>query len=283
LNKIKELELKATAKTIDPPMKQLAGDVVGPIRLVPGGFTTVRNMEGLAPLLEGIDFKVSNLKSEELKQSIRQIYFSDQLQLQGEGPQMTAEEVRVRYELMQRILGPALGRFENEFLNPLINRGFEIMRRNNLLPPYPVELQTALQSQNVRLRVRYEGPLARAQKSVNISSYQALINVMAPIIQAKPEVMEVIDWDEVIRNAALTLGVPPKAIRDAEQVNQVRQQQVAAAQQQQAGPQLAQGAGQAAPMVKALGQKPEAGSPLANMQQNAAAAQQPGPPTRNAA
>src|SRR5215472_9366991 len=103
LNKIKELELKATAKTIDPPMKQLAGDVVGPIRLVPGGNTTVRNMEGLAPLLQGIDFKVSNLKSEELRNSIREIYYSDQLQLH-EGPQMTAEEVRVRYELMQRVL-----------------------------------------------------------------------------------------------------------------------------------------------------------------------------------
>jgi len=265
LNKIKELELKATAKTIDPPMKQLAGDVVGPIRLVPGGFTTVRNMEGLAPLLEGIDFKVSNLKSEELKQGIRQIYYSDQLQLQGEGPQMTAEEVRVRYELMQRILGPALGRFEKEFLNPLIDRAFEILRRNNLLPDLPVEMQQALQSGSLRLRVRYEGPLARAQKSVNISSYQALINVMAPLIQAHPQVMDVVDWDEVVRDAATTLGLSPKAIRDAEKVNEVRQQNIQAQQQAQAGPQMADDAQKAAPMVKALGAAPEPGSPMSRM------------------
>jgi|SRR5215472_1689983 len=267
LNKIKELELKATAKTIDPPMKQLAGDVVGPIRLVPGGNTTVRNMEGLAPLLQGIDFKVSNLKSEELRNSIREIYYSDQLQLH-EGPQMTAEEVRVRYELMQRVLGPALGRFEVELLKPLIDRAFNVCKRANLLPPIPPSMLQALQTKSIQLKIRYEGPLARAQKSADISSVQALIQTMSGVMQAKPEVMDIIDWDGIFRDAATTLGVAPKNIRDINQVNQIRQQQVQAQQQQNAPEQMAGAAKQLAPMVRAAGQKPEQGSPMANLMQN---------------
>jgi tRNA G10 N-methylase Trm11 len=143
------------------------------------------------------------------------------------------------------------------------------MRRNNQLPPLPQELQAAQQQGAVRLRIRFEGPLARAQKSVNISAYQALLNTMAPLMQAHPQVMDVIDWDEVVRDAAITLGIAPKAVRDADQVNQVRAEQVQA-QQQQNGPQeMAEGAGKAAPMVKALGAKPDSGSPLGNMMQNA--------------
>ena len=50
---------------------------------------------------------------------------------------MTATEVQVRYELMQRLLGPTLGRFQSEFLNPLIERVFGIMFRANAFLPAP--------------------------------------------------------------------------------------------------------------------------------------------------
>lgn len=265
LNKVTELELKALAKVVDPPVKILAGDAIGPVRLQPGAGTTVRSMDGVQPLLLGIDFKVSNLKSEQLKTSIREMYYSDQLQLQN-GPQMTAEEVRVRYELMQRIMGPALGRLESELLKPMIDRTFNILLRAGILPPLPAALQEATARGKVNLKVRYEGPLARAQKAVDASAIQELFAMVEPLAQINPQVTDTVDFDECIREVASIKGVPPNCIRDRDATQTYREQQAEQQAHQQMAEQAEQvggAAGKAAPMIAALNQKPEPGSPNA--------------------
>ena len=78
------------------------------------------------------------MKENQLRTAIRQAYYSDQLQLQ-EGPQMTATEVQVRYELMQRLFN--ISRFQSEFLNPLIERVFGIMFRAGALLPEPESIE----------------------------------------------------------------------------------------------------------------------------------------------
>jgi hypothetical protein len=269
LNKVTELELKALAKVVDPPVKILAGDAIGPVRLQPGAGTTVRSMDSVQPLLLGIDFKVSNLKSEQLKTSIREMYYSDQLQLQS-GPQMTAEEVRVRYELMQRIMGPALGRLESEFLKPLIDRTFAIMMREQQFPPIPAPLLEAQQRGKISLKIRYEGPLARAQKAVDAAAIQEIFTTVEPLAQINPKVLDVIDFDECIRQLGNIKGVPPTCIRDADRTQEFRAQQAqeqADSQKAEQAEQVAGAAGKAAPMVQALNQKPEPGSPNAVLAQ----------------
>ena len=104
--------------------------------MTPAGITVVRSDGAIKPLQIGSNWQITDMKENQLRQAIRQAYYSDQLQLQ-EGPQMTATEVQVRYELMQRLLGPTLGRFQSEFLNPLIERTFGIMFRAGALMPEP--------------------------------------------------------------------------------------------------------------------------------------------------
>lgn len=272
LNKIVELELKCIAKTVDPPMYNVGGDVIGAARLVPGGMTSVRSKEAIGPILSGIDFKISNLKKEELKGSIKSIYKIDQLQLPTNGPQMTATETNVRYELMQRILGPTLGRLEIEFAKPLIDRTFNLMWRADALPPLPPELQAAASQRPINLRIRYEGPLARAQKASDVQSIGQLNGMLEPLLQAKPEVADVIDFDEMIRKLADELGIPASIVRDSKAVEilrQAQQQKMQEAQQGQQQAQMAQSAGQAAPFLKAAGTRPEPGSPLEKLQNGA--------------
>lgn len=57
----------------------------------------------------------------DLQMRIREIFFVDQLQL-NIGPQMTATEVMQRTEEKLRLMGPVVGRAENELLSPLIIR-----------------------------------------------------------------------------------------------------------------------------------------------------------------
>ena len=235
LNKAVEIGLKAWAKAIDPPLLVQDDGVIGKVRMTPGGITVVRSDAAIKPLQIASNWQVTDLKENQLRTAIRQAYYSDQLQLQ-DGPQMTATEVQVRYELMQRLLGPTLGRFQSEFLNPLIERVFGIMLRANAFLPAP----EMLEGQSVD--VEYVGPLARSQKMEEAVAVERLYQLAMQVAQVDPSIMDIINHDEAIRTRAALLGVPKSILKSVVEVDQMRQdramqeqmQQEIAMQQQQA-------------------------------------------------
>ncbi len=234
LNKAVELGLKAWAKAIDPPLLVEDDGVIGKVRTTPAGITVVRRDGAIKPLDTGARFDVSDMKETELRGAIKQAFFSDQLELQ-QGPQMTATEVQVRYELMQRLLGPTLGRFQTEFLNPLIERCFSIMDRNEKFLPAPEALD------GISIDIEYVGPLARSQRMEEAVAVERLYEMAANLAQIAPEVMDNIDHDAAIRSRAELLGVPKNIMRDPQEIAEQRkakmeqQQQMAEMQQAQQG------------------------------------------------
>lgn len=268
LNKLVEMELRAIAKTIDPPLGSVMGDVLGPARMIPGGMTAVRNKDSIFPINTGYNFQVANLKKEELRESIKQIYYADQLQMTT-GPQMTATEVNVRFELMQRILGPVLGRLEAEFTKPLLNRTFSIFFRSGLFNPIPQQLLMARgNGKALNLRIVYQGSLARAQKSSDVSAIQQFEQITSPILQSNQDASDVIDYDAAIRHIADVLDVPAKVVRDKRQVEKIRneKQKVQEAQQQMEQMQQTAEAGKkVAPLMRVLGERHKPGSILSKV------------------
>jgi len=233
LNKAVEIGLKAWAKAIDPPLLVQDDGVIGRVRTTPAGITVVRNDGAIKPLQIGSNWQITDLKENQLRTAIRQAFYSDQLQLQ-EGPQMTATEVQVRYELMQRLLGPTLGRFQSEFLNPLIERVFGIMYRAGALLPEPSVVRGS------KIDVEYVGPLARSQRMEEAVAIERLYQLAMNIAQVDPAIMDNINHDEAVRLRGKLLGVPKTVLRGKDQVDEMRnaraeQQQMAQmAQQQQA-------------------------------------------------
>ena len=233
LNKAVEIGLKAWAKAIDPPLLVQDDGVIGRVRMTPAGITVVRSDGAIKPLQIGSNWQITDLKENQLRTAIRQAYYSDQLQLQ-EGPQMTATEVQVRYELMQRLLGPTLGRFQSEFLNPLIERIFGIMFRAGALLPEPEMLK------GQQIDVEYVGPLARSQRMEESVAIERVYGLAMNVVQVDPAIMDNINHDEAIRLRAKLLGVPKTVLRSKDEVMEMREQraeqqaQMAAMQQQQA-------------------------------------------------
>jgi hypothetical protein len=276
LNKAKEFSLRTLPMIMQPPLSS-NGDVVGPARLVPLGITTVRGgtsrSEAVGPLLPPgtLDLRQANLEMQDLRASIKGMYHDAELQLPN-GPQMTAEEVRARRDQMLMILGPVVyGRIEREGLHPLIDFCFEKRRKARALPPLPSALQMALGRGNVRLAVRYDGPIARAQRASDVTAISQLYDFaqkIATVEATAAPVIDTIDNDQAMRVAGRKLGVDPSIIRDekgTDQVRQVKAQQQAQEQQAAQQAQAAESAGKAAPMVKAAGHAPEPNSPLANL------------------
>ncbi|HDZ9166228.1 TPA: head-tail connector protein [Klebsiella quasipneumoniae subsp. quasipneumoniae] len=203
---------------------------VGPRRIIVANST-----ESMKPLLTGADFNVAFSAEDRLQASIRKIMMADQLQPQ-DGPAMTATEVHVRVALIRQLLGPVYGRFQAEYLQPLVERCFGLAYRAGAFPPAPESLQ------NANFNVRYISPLARAQQLENVTAIERLGANVANLAQVAPEVTDLIDADEATRVIADALGVPAKVIRTSDAVEQLRQQRQQA-QQQQAGQALMMQAG----------------------------------------
>ena len=264
LNKAVEIGLKAWAKAIDPPLLVQDDGVIGRVRMTPAGITVVRHDGAIKPLQIGSNWQITDMKENQLRTSIRQAYYSDQLQLQ-DGPQMTATEVQVRYELMQRLLGPTLGRFQSEFLNPLIERTFGIMLRAGALLPEPEVIQ------GQKIDVEYVGPLARSQRMEESVAIDRLYELAINVVQIDPSIMDNINHDEAIRLRGDLLGVPKIVLRARDEVEELREQRQQAQMAQQQAEQQQQAAQAALTQGQAMSElgTPEAQEGMAQAEQAA--------------
>ena len=233
LNEARKLAMKAWEKSIDPPLKAMQNGILGKIDLRPSTVTYVRDMNNLEPIVNQTNWNADSLMLGDVRASVRRIFFSDQLEL-NEGPQMTATEVQVRYELMQRLLGPTLGRLQSEFLNPIVERAFYSMLRGNDLPPMPEILQEV----GGDLDIEYVGPLARSQKMEEVTGIQRAIDGIMQLAQVNPEVLDIVDVDKAGRTISDRLGAPADILLGDEQVAELRQSRQ---QQQQAQAEMEQG------------------------------------------
>ena len=257
LNKAVELKLKMWAKKVDPPVMVRDEGVLGTVQLWNGGITYVRDVESIKLLDLGGDIQGADLEEDKLREEIRRGFFSDQLQLQ-EGPQMTAYETQVRYELMQRVLGPTMGRVKVELLDPMLARVFWVRLRSSARNSAYRQVEQWCRTNGVPLDIEYEGPLTKAQRLQDSISMQRFWQIVLPITQSQPDVLDVVDMDKVVRIHAASVGIPPEVLRSAESVEAIREARRTAQEQQAQQEQLATSAkagGDVAPLITALAQQ----------------------------
>ena len=223
-NQIVEMQLKAAEKMIDPPQKVQERALLGDLDLKARGLTVLRDITQIAPLLTGAEPQVGDARLEDLRMAIRQYFFVDELELK-QSPAMTATEVQVRYELMQRLLGPTLGRLQADFLDPCVERVFNILWRGGQIPTPPDSVREA----GGEIDVIYLGPLQRAQKTDAVAAAERWLMLIGNMAEVMPELLDVPDPDAVAREAADSLSVPAAMMRTQDEVDQIRQQR----QQQQ--------------------------------------------------
>ncbi len=268
LNKAVELKLKAWAKVVDPPMMVRDEGVIGTVQFRSAGITYVRDMDAIKALTDlGGNLNIADMEEEKVRESIRRMFYSDQLQMAQGGPQMTAYETQVRFELMQRVLGPTLGRMNVEWLNPCTNRVFWIrLRASEKNSPYR-RIQEWCTKNNVAMDVEYEGPLAKAQRLAESTAMQRYFQIILPVTEIQPEVLDNVDLDFVAREHGSSVGTPARMMRPMEDVKKMRDERAAQAQQkaaQEKAESMAKSAQGVAPLVKALSGRTEGTLPQAS-------------------
>lgn len=225
LNELVMLILLATEKVVDPATLTTERGLLSDLDLSAGGLTVVRTLDDMKPYESRARFDVSELQRSQLQQSIRSIFYVDQLELK-DSPAMTATEVQVRYELMQRLLGPTLGLLQHDFLNPMIERTFLIKLRNGDFGEIPEAAAGAA------FDVSYTGPLARAQKLDQISAVERWVGTLAGLAEVNPGLLDIPDWDAMGIGMADLLSVPANYVRSTSKITAERKKKEQAQNQQ---------------------------------------------------
>lgn len=247
-----QLEQKRKAQAIDklvnPPMTAPSSLRNQRASLLPGDVTYVdisQGQQGFAPAYQ-INPRIQELMMDiqENQGRIRRAFFEDLFLMIANDTRsnITAREIQERHEEKLLMLGPVLERLNDELLDPLIDRTFNIMMKVGMIPKPPPELQ------GMDLSVEYISVMAQAMKMVGISSIERTMQFAGQIAQANPQVLDKIDFDQALDEYSTMLGVPPSIIRDDETVAKTRAQRA----QQQNMMMAAQTAQQGAQTAKTL-------------------------------
>lgn len=244
LNDLTYLEKQAIEMSIAPPIKVKDDGVMNPkmVSVGPRKFIVCADPDNMQPLYDGARIDIGWTAKERLQAQIRKTLMSDQLQ-PADGPAMTATEVNVRVALIRQLLGPVYGRFQAEYLAPLVKRCFGIMLRAGALGQPPQSLSNRIAN------VKYISPLARAQKMEEVVATERWVANVGAIAQVKPNVLDIVDEDNVGRGMAEALGVPRDNVRsidDTAEYRRVRAEREQQAQQREAITPVLQEAGIAA-------------------------------------
>jgi hypothetical protein len=227
----------ALAKLVDPPMVAPVALRTQKTSLMPGDITYADVREGLTGLRPAhevnIDLNHLGQNIQAVEYRIKRAFFEDLfLMLATTDPYRgtvppTAREIDERHEEKLLALGPVLERTNDELLDPLVDRVFNLMLKAGLIPEPPSEIQ------GTALRPEYISILSQAQKLVGVVAQDRFLGTIVPSLEAFPEMRAKVKSEVLVSNYAEMLGVDPRAIRSDEEAAQIVQQQAQAAQDAQ--------------------------------------------------
>jgi len=221
-------KLKAAHKMVDPP-------VIGPtalnkkgINTLPGGknYMDADKIAQFGALYNvNYDINAAIESIHDVRNIIERSLYTDLFIMMVEKDNMTATEILERKQEKLFTLGPAIEKQTDELLDPVIDFTYSAAARRGILPPAPPELQ------GENLEIEYISTLAQAQKLAGLEQMRAYVGVGMDLAQLNPEVVDKIDVDAIMDEAADVTGIPPKCNRSNDETMELRQQRQ---QQQQA-------------------------------------------------
>lgn len=228
-NQVAKSRLMAAQYTSDPAFLT-SQTLQGRDRLVPGGRIYISEKdEQMVAIEAGKNYPITVDTERRIDETIERFFHTDiYVMLQQAQRQMTALEVDARMSEKAALLGPMTDRYNSEILAPAIKRTFQIAMRSGLIPPPP----PIVIEQKATLDIDFVGYLSQLQKKhFQIGGMRASLEHIMAVAQINPETLDVVDTDVLMREGLDGHGAPQKAIRETDEVQQIRARR---AQQQQA-------------------------------------------------
>lgn len=279
LGDVKQLQImqrklgQAIAKMVDPPLTGPTALMTQKVSLLPSDITYLDHREGMGGLrsIHDVNLRVDHLSANiaDVQFRIQRAFYEDLFlmlarsdQQRGSTP-VTAREVEERHEEKLIALGPVLERTNDELLDPIIDRVFEMMETAGLIPPAPEQLQ------GVNIKPEYISILAQAQKLVGVVGLDRFTQNVLAIAPVVPSVLNKVNFNTIVDGYGDMLGIDPNILRSDEDADAMTAQQ----QEQQQQMQEAEVAAKMGTAVKNAGTTPmEGDTALTRLTQQAAGA-----------
>lgn len=253
---------EAIEKQVRPPLIGSMELKNKPTSTLPGHLTYVSQMGpgmGIRPIYEvNPDVGAMSVNIQSIERRIQAGLFNDLFLMleQKIDERMTAYEVAQKLQEKLQVLGPVIESLLTESLKPKLKRIFNILKRKGMIDPPPPSLH------NVPLDINFVSMLALAQKGAATGGIERLMQLVGSTAAVHPPVLDIINFDDTIREYNDLLGNPQKVLNGPEMVQQIRQAAAQAQQeqkQQAAMAQTAESLGKAAPAAAVL-----QGTPVGN-------------------
>jgi len=234
LNAIAKTNLRAMMKHTDPPIAVPHNAFIMPFNSNPRALNYYKktSMDSAKDIFSFSDFgdpAVGMTAIEYYTKQVKSLMFNDVfLTFENLTKQMQNPEVQERINEKMAMLGPAVGRFMGEVLNPIVIRTIGILYRRGKLPTLPDALMD-----NPEFDIDYVSQLAQAQKRSELNSLLGGLSLVGQMAQYAPDVMDKISTDRTVDEAWDILGAPVKVLRDDQEVENIRANRAEAQAQEQ--------------------------------------------------
>jgi hypothetical protein len=224
---------EAVAKEVNPPLLMPSSLRGKEVSLIPGGITYYDETDtkpGARSLYESrFNIDGAEMKANGCRGRIQRAMFEDLFLMlaNSDRRQVTAEEIRAKQEEKILALGPVLERLNDELLDPLIDRAFDILSRRGAFPPPPEVIA------GQPINVEYISILGQAQKMLQLGTVDRLLQVVGNMAAANSTILDKVDMEETIEFYSDALGAPSKLLKTKEQFAAIQQARAQAAAKQQ--------------------------------------------------
>jgi len=239
---------EAVDKTVRPPMKAPISAKTQRLSMLPGDVSYVDETASGAKFEPAIVIRGESIAAAreaigDHEDRINQTFYVHLFlamimrQQNGGGKQpITATEVTEQHQEKMLMLGPVVTRDNDDVLDPLHNRILHIGIRNKKLPPPPDTLM------GKRIKIEYISIMAQAQKLLGTAASERFASFVGSLSAAVPAVLDLPNWDKIVKNYAEMLGVSPDEINTEEVIQAIRQAAQQAKQAATMGQSMATGA-----------------------------------------
>lgn len=244
LNAIAKTNLRAMMKQTDPPIALPENAFIMPFNANPRAInyykkTALDSGKDIFPFGNYGDTNVGMQAIEYYTMKVKSLMYNDVfLAFDNITKQMNNPEVMERINEKMTMLGPAVGRFTSEVLDPIIIRTIGILFRRGRLPDPPDEML-----ENPSYQIDYVSQLAQSQKRSEMNALVSALNITAQIAQFAPDALDKVNADKTIDNVWDVTGAPIRILRDDREIQAIREMRAEQAAKAQAMALAEQGAG----------------------------------------
>ena len=218
LNEMSKTILRAGQRQVDPAWLIAEDGALAPFQAASGalnhGYLDSEGRPLAQPVRPDGDLAIGLEMIQDRRQAVNDAFLITLFQILVENPDMTATQALLRAQEKGQLLGPTLGRQQSEFLSVAIERELDLLSVRGALPPMP----ESLLEYGGALAIEFKSPLNRLQRADDAIGIQRTLDLLLPMANIDPTVLDVVNPAEAARIIAEASGAPADALRSREEV-----------------------------------------------------------------